>query len=72
MPAGYHIDHDEGLVTLRAEGSLSLAELVRTGHSLLADERYDPVLPQLLDFRGMRPRARATITGSRSPPASRW
>jgi hypothetical protein len=56
MPVGYHINPDEGLITVTADGPLPLAELTRTGEALLADATYDPTLPQLVDLRGMRPR----------------
>jgi hypothetical protein len=55
MPAAYHINPDDGLVTVRAEGTVSFPELTDLGRSLLADRHFDPELPQLLDFRGMRP-----------------
>lgn len=55
MPLGYHISADEGLITVHGQGELPLSELVRLGQSLLADTAFDPELPQLLDFRGLRP-----------------
>lgn len=54
MPATYHIDQSEGLITVRAQGELTLRSLMAMGHALLGDRRYVPELPQLLDFRGMR------------------
>ncbi len=55
MPLGYHIGTDEGLVTVQGNGEVDLAELVELGRTLLADGDFDPTLPQLLDFRGLRP-----------------
>lgn len=55
MPLNYHISTDEGLITVHGEGEIPLPEIVRLGQTLLEDESYDPDLPQLLDFRGLRP-----------------
>lgn len=55
MPLGYHIDGDAGLITVRGDGDVAVADIVRLGETLLQDERYDAGLPQLLDFRGLRP-----------------
>ncbi|HEX7036310.1 MAG TPA: hypothetical protein VF210_11075 [Pseudomonadales bacterium] len=55
MALNYHISADEGLITVQGEGGVRLGELTRLGRSLLADRSYDPRLPQLLDFRGLRP-----------------
>lgn len=55
MPLGYHINTDDGLITVQGEGRVEVTELANLGHSLLGDDRYDPALPQLLDFRGLRP-----------------
>lgn len=55
MALNYHISTDEGLITVQGEGGVALGELARLGRSLLADRCYDPRLPQLLDFRGLRP-----------------
>ncbi|MEQ8860672.1 MAG: hypothetical protein RIC56_18675 [Pseudomonadales bacterium] len=54
MALGYHINPDEGLITVHGGGDVVLQELARLGASLLEDPRYDPELPQLLDFRGLR------------------
>lgn len=56
MPLGYHINADEGLITVRGDGNVAAAEIVALGESLLGDDAFDPELPQLLDFRGLRPR----------------
>ena len=57
MPLDYHISSDEGLITISGEGQVSLAAIAELGQSLLGDQSYDPRLPQLLDFRGLRPLA---------------
>jgi hypothetical protein len=55
MPLGYHINPDEGLITVQGAGDVSVPEITRLGESLLSDDGFDPELPQLLDFRGLRP-----------------
>lgn len=55
MPLGYHISAGEGLITVQGAGEITLEEITRLGQSLLEDPDYDPELPQLLDFRGLRP-----------------
>ena len=65
MPVGYHINPDEGLITVRADGQVAIDELAVLGHSLLDDTGYDRALPQLLDFRGMRPRPRGDLEALR-------
>jgi hypothetical protein len=57
MPVGYHISADEGLITIHGSGDVSVVEIARLGQTLLRDSAYDPRLPQLLDFRGLRPLA---------------
>jgi len=55
MPLDYHISPNEGLITINGEGHVRADDLARLGHSLLGDQNYDPHLPQLVDFRGLRP-----------------
>lgn len=55
MPLGYHINPDEGLITVQGAGDVSILDITRLGESLLEDDGFDPALPQLLDFRGLRP-----------------
>ena len=55
MPLDYHISADEGLITISGQGEVSLTAIAELGQSLLGDDAYDPQLPQLLDFRGLRP-----------------
>jgi hypothetical protein len=54
MPVTYHIDQNEGLITLRAQGELTLRALINLGRAMIADHSYAAEFPQLLDFRGMR------------------
>ncbi|MFU8814636.1 MAG: hypothetical protein ACNA7W_04765 [Pseudomonadales bacterium] len=72
MTLGYHIDREEGLITLRAQGEVTLRALTATGRSMLADADYDPEFPQLLDFRGMRvaPSPPAGPAGTDMPAAT--
>lgn len=55
MPLGYHINTDDGLITVQGAGDVAVHQIARLGEALLRDRRYDPHLPQLLDFRGLRP-----------------
>ncbi len=55
MPLGYHINPDDGLITVQGDGSVSVGEITELVQSLLADGRFDPTLPQIMDFRGLRP-----------------
>lgn len=55
MPLHYHISPDEGLITVHGHGEVSLQEIAQLGRDMLSDADYDPELPQLLDFRGLRP-----------------
>jgi hypothetical protein len=53
MPCGYHINLEDGLVTISAEAELDLAQLHTLGQQVLADPAFDPYLPQLVDLRGL-------------------
>jgi hypothetical protein len=53
LPVAYHIDGEDGLITVRGEAPLDPDELLATGRRLMADTRYDPALPQLIDLRGV-------------------
>jgi hypothetical protein len=57
MALDYHISPDEGLITINGDGTARADDIARLGQSLLGDRNYDPSLPQLLDFRGLRPAA---------------
>ncbi|MEQ8692586.1 MAG: hypothetical protein RIC89_17350 [Pseudomonadales bacterium] len=54
MPCDYHINPNEGLVTITGSAEVSLAEAISTGRSLLVDQAYDPDLPHLIDLRDLR------------------
>jgi hypothetical protein len=54
MPSTYHINPDEGLITVKIDGEVDLAEVFETAHGLCEDPAYDPALPLLADLRGMR------------------
>lgn len=56
MPLDYHIGTEEGLITVHGSGDVPVRQIARLGEALLEDPAYDPQLPQLLDFRGLRPR----------------
>lgn len=52
MPCGYHMNLEDGLVTIRGEEAISLPSLVDLGEKVLSDPGFDPYLPQLVDLRG--------------------
>lgn len=54
MPAAFHINQDEGLVTIQVEGEVDLVDLFEVARSLYEDSEYDPTLPLLVDLRGMQ------------------
>jgi hypothetical protein len=66
MVLDYHISPDEGLITIQGAGDVNLCDIARLGRSLLGDDAYDPRLPQLLDFRGLRPVAEGNLDDLRS------
>lgn len=53
MPADYHINEDDGLITIEVAGTVNLADIYATAQLILADPQYDPSLPQIVDLRGM-------------------
>jgi hypothetical protein len=54
MPATYHINPDEGLITVQIDGNVDLVDVFETARDLHDDPAYDPELPLLTDLRGMR------------------
>ncbi|MEM7079065.1 MAG: hypothetical protein AAF513_10595 [Pseudomonadota bacterium] len=52
MSIQYHINTDDGLVTIKASDKLEVSEIIACGEALLRDAEFDPRFPQLLDFRG--------------------
>ena len=67
MAAGYHINDDEGLITVRAEGVVDPEALQAVGRAMLEDACFDPELPQLLDFRGLQVMAKPTTLAELKP-----
>lgn len=47
----YHINNEEGLINLRGESRISMAEIFGCGERLLEDVAFDAQLPQLIDLR---------------------
>ena len=54
MPATYHINPDEELITVQIAGEVDLSEVFEAARGLYDDPAYDPNLPLLADLRGMR------------------
>jgi len=52
MASGYHISPDEGLISIRLEGDVSLDALHDTLQQLINDSSFLGNLPQLIDCRG--------------------
>ncbi len=53
MPCGYHINHEEGLVTITGSTDVEISEACKLGSQLLDDPSFDADLPQLVDLRGL-------------------
>ena len=51
MPAEFHINTSDEIVTLRLQGDVMASELRACVTTLLADPDFDPALPQLIDMR---------------------
>lgn len=68
MPADYHINENDGLITIEVAGSVSVADIYAAAQRILADSQYDPGLPQIIDLRGMQLDLRA----SRVAPFTRF
>ena len=54
MPCGYHMNLDDGLITVSGTDASTFNELLCVGQDLLADPQFDPNLPHLVDLRGMQ------------------
>lgn len=54
MTRGYHIAHDDGLISVQVRDEIDLAELYELAKSVLNSEDYIADLPLLVDLRGMR------------------
>ncbi|MEM9620843.1 MAG: hypothetical protein AAF993_04290 [Pseudomonadota bacterium] len=53
MPSGYHINHEQGLVTLTGSNTMQISDACDIGSALLADPEFDSTLPHLVDLRGL-------------------
>ena len=53
MPCGYHLNREDGLVTITGSDTISLDEAISLGRELLRDPVFDPELPHLVDLRGL-------------------
>ena len=53
MSCAYHINNNEGLVTIYGNNNVAAAEIVTTLKELFGDPDFDPSLPQLVDLRGL-------------------
>ena len=53
MPAAYHINRNDGLITIEVAGNVSLDDVYAHAKDILADPQYDASLPQIMDLRGM-------------------
>jgi len=56
MPCGYHLNLDDGLITVSGAEATNFNELLSVAEDLLADPEFDPSLPHLVDLRGMQVR----------------
>ena len=53
MPCAYHINLDDGLVTISGADHVPIEESIALGRKMLADQDYDADLPHLIDLRGL-------------------
>jgi hypothetical protein len=53
MPCGYHVNPDDGLLTITIADVMDVPQLVAFGQQLLADPEFDAELPHLVDLRGL-------------------
>ena len=53
MALGYHINSEEGLVTINGSENVRFDEAKQVGEALLNDPHFDAQLPQLVDLRGL-------------------
>ncbi|MFK7914506.1 MAG: hypothetical protein AB8B93_11380 [Pseudomonadales bacterium] len=51
MAIDYHINSEDGLISMRADAGLTLAELHCCGERMMADRAFEPSLPHLIDLR---------------------
>lgn len=55
MPAQYHINEADELVTLRFSGRVNCAQVQSCVEEMLTDELFEPNMPQLIDLREAKP-----------------
>lgn len=53
MSSGYHINADDGLISIHGTADATITEAMDVGRQLLTDPEFDPRLPHLIDFRGL-------------------
>lgn len=53
MPASYHINADDELVSLTISGAVNLVDIYELCQRLIADPDFSPQWPQLADLRGI-------------------
>ncbi|MEM6999864.1 MAG: hypothetical protein AAF529_03695 [Pseudomonadota bacterium] len=56
MACGYHINQEDGLITVTGNAELELSELATLGRDLLTDQEFCPEYAQLIDLRGIFPK----------------
>lgn len=54
MSSMFHINTDEGLITVQIREDVDLVDVFETARDLHDHAEYDPALPLLVDLRGMR------------------
>jgi hypothetical protein len=59
MPSDFHINQDEGIITISGSEEIDAVEATSTFRSLLEHPEFSPSLPQLIDLRGLASGARA-------------
>jgi len=62
MPAEYHINEADELVTLRLSGRVNGGQVRKCVQDMLADELFHANMPQLIDLREARPYGREAET----------
>jgi hypothetical protein len=68
MPSVYHINKDEGLITVQIQEQVDLVEVFETARDLHDHADYDPALPLLVDLRSMR----LALEGAALKPFNRY
>jgi len=53
MAVAYHINHEQGLVTLGGSNTVDIDDARDLGRAVLQDAKMDPKLPHLIDLRGL-------------------